>query len=122
MKKISVNKTFFITFIFFIFIFLIFNFSKSFAFKSVAYEKSYQKEIDEIDIKIEKLKKLKMGYESESVKHKNIAQGLQFQNKELQTAKRHWKLADENNKIALRIQEEIDALKIKKENILKENY
>jgi hypothetical protein len=122
MKKISVNKTFFITFVFFISIFLLFGFSKSFASKSVAYEKSYQKEIDEIDIKIEKLEKLKKRYESEAVKHKNIAQRLQFQNGELQTAKKHWKLAEENNKIAVRIQQEIDDLKIKKEKILKENY
>jgi hypothetical protein len=122
MKKMSVNKTFFITFVFFIAIFLIFNSSKGFAFKSVAYEKSYQNEINEIDNKIDKLENLKKGYEAEAIKHNNIAQRLQFQNGELQTAKKHWKIADENSRISLRIQKEIDALKIKKEKILKEHH
>ena len=60
------------------------------------------------------LEEKKKGYEAKAIKHANQGDRLQFVQGELQTAKRHWKLAKENRKIAEKIQKEIDALKLKK--------
>ncbi|NGX56958.1 MAG: hypothetical protein K1060chlam5_01212 [Candidatus Anoxychlamydiales bacterium] len=122
MKKVSIKKPFFITSIFFMSLLVVFTSTKSFvSSKMISYEYSWQKEIKNIDNKIEELEKLKRGYKSESIKHKNQAQRLQFQNGELQTAKKHWQLADENSRIVLRIEKKIDELKIQKKEIISKN-
>ncbi len=82
-------------------------------------KKSKGDSIKEIDEKINKLKELKKGYEAKAIRHVNQAQILQFTQGELQTAKRHWKLAEDNRKIAVRIQKEIDELQVKKKKLQK---
>jgi len=67
--------------------------------------------IEDIDNKINELQEMKRGYESKAIRHDNQAQRLQFIEGELQNAKRNWKIAEDNRKIAQRIQKEIDELK-----------
>ena len=70
--------------------------------------------IEDIDKKINELEEMKRGYESKAIKQANQAQRLQFIEGELQTAKRYWRAAEDNRKIATRIQKEIDELKIER--------
>lgn len=82
--------------------------------------KSYQYDsIEDIDKKINELQDMKRGYESKAIRQDNQAQRLQFIEGELQNAKRNWKLAEDNRKIALRIQKEIDELKVQRMQLQK---
>ncbi|NGX63035.1 MAG: hypothetical protein KR126chlam6_00441 [Candidatus Anoxychlamydiales bacterium] len=87
--------------------------------KGFSIEKSTATQIQEIDKKINILEEMKRGYEAKALKHANQAQVLQFIDGELQVAKRHWKLTDDNRQIAIRIQKEIDVLKVQKMQLLK---
>nr|NGX52671.1 hypothetical protein [Candidatus Anoxychlamydiales bacterium] len=49
----------------------------------------------------------------------NQAQRLQFIEGQLQEAKRYWRSAEDNRKIATRIQKEIDELKIERMKLQK---
>jgi len=80
---------------------------------------SWKQEVTEIDQQIEDLEELKRGYEAKALRLENQAERLQFKNSEYIVAKRYWELADENRQIAKRIQSEIDALKEKKQEIIK---
>ena len=87
--------------------------------KGFSIEKSTAVQIQEIDKQINILEEMKRGYEGKAIRHANQAQRLQFIEGELQVAKRHWKLSDDNRKIAIRIQKEIDVLKVQKMQLLK---
>ncbi|NGX33392.1 MAG: hypothetical protein K1060chlam4_01457 [Candidatus Anoxychlamydiales bacterium] len=73
--------------------------------------------IEDIDRKINELEEMKRGYESKAIKQVNQAQRLQFIEGQLQEAKRYWRAAEDNRKIATRIQKEIDELKIERMNL-----
>jgi len=75
--------------------------------------------VEDIDKKINELEVMKRGYEAKSIKQANQAQRLQFIQGELQTAKRYWKASEDNKKIAIRIQKEIDELKIERMKLQK---
>jgi hypothetical protein len=75
-------------------------------------------EIDQIDVQIQKLRGMKLGYEAKAIRQENQAQRLQFMNNELSTSKKLWRLADANRAAAQKIQEEIDKLHIKKAQLL----
>ncbi|HSW72746.1 MAG TPA: hypothetical protein VLG44_05010 [Chlamydiales bacterium] len=79
----------------------------------------HQEEIQEIECQIEKLQKIKKGYESKALYHENQAERLQFIQQEMQTAKKHWIMAEENREIAKKIQKDIDQLEEKKQELLK---
>jgi len=79
----------------------------------------HEEEIEEIECQIEKLKSMKKGYESKALYHENQAERLQFIQQEMQTAKKHWIMAEENREIAKKIQKDIDALEEKKQSLLK---
>ncbi|MFA6119240.1 MAG: hypothetical protein WCT85_07085 [Parachlamydiales bacterium] len=112
MKRIKISRVFIITMIFFISIFALFSSVSSFS-------KSGNDEINVINTKISELEEMKRGYESKAIKHSHEAERFQFMEGELQRAKQHWKLADENKKVALKIQKQIDELKIKKVELQK---
>lgn len=116
MKKIK-YKAIFGMLVFFIFIFTIFMVSKSFTYYASNVEK--QSEIILINQKIDELQEMKRGYEAKALNHANTAERLQFIDGELQTAKKHWKLADDNRRIVQQIQKQIDELKIQKIQIQK---
>jgi len=102
-----------------IYILLFLALSPLYSYKSFSIEKSTAAQIQEIDRKINNLEEMKRGYDSKAIRHSNQAQRLQFIEGELQVAKRHWKLAEDNRKIAIRIQKEIDLLKVQKMQLLK---
>lgn len=116
MKKTK-HKTIFAILGFFIFIFAVFMVSKSFTYYASSAET--QNKITLIDQKIEELQAMKRGYEAKALNHANQADRLQFIQGELQTAKRHWKIADDNRRIALQIQKQIDELKVQKMDLQK---
>lgn len=70
----------------------------------------------EIDKRIEELKEKKLGYEGKALQFSNQAERFQFMEGELQTAKKYWKLAELNKKIADELQKEIDQLEASKLN------
>lgn len=80
---------------------------------------AWEEEVQEIECQIEKLKKMKKGYESKALYHENQAERLQFIQQEMQTAKKHWIMAEENRDIAQKIQQDIDKLEEKKQGLLK---
>lgn len=116
MKKTK-YKAFFAILSFFIFIVAVFMVNKSFTYYAADSEK--QNEIMLMDQKIQELQEMKRGYVAKALNHANQAERLQFINGELQTAKKHWKLADENRRIAMQIQKQIDELKVQKYEIQK---
>ncbi|NGX35104.1 MAG: hypothetical protein K1060chlam1_01474 [Candidatus Anoxychlamydiales bacterium] len=82
--------------------------------------KSFQyNSIEEIDKKINELEEMKRGYEAKAIKQANQAQRLQFIEGELQAAKKNWRLAEDNRKIVVRLQKEIDELKIERMKLQK---
>ncbi|MBN2479644.1 MAG: hypothetical protein JXA94_05400 [Parachlamydiales bacterium] len=125
MKKSKViQKTFIITMSFFVFLFGILWTNKSFSSVSTVKQENlpaWKQEINELDSKIKNLEEMKRGYISSAIKHENQAQRLQFINGQQQYAKRHWQQADENRRIAERIQKEIDDLKIQRQVIIKKH-
>ncbi len=113
------NRAFFLTMGMFVLVFGIFGISKTFSNNTKSQANIYQsQEIKDIDSKITELEEMKRGYEARAIKHKNQAQRLQFVNGELQTAKRHWQLAEENTRIATRIQHQIDDLKVQRQDLI----
>lgn len=103
MRRVNINKAFLIVMGFFVFIFAVFSLSKT------AY--SYNSEIDSINKKITELEEMKKGYAAKVIKHANTAERLQFEEGQLQIAKKHWKLSEEYNKVVEKIQTQIDELK-----------
>ena len=81
-------------------------------------EKDWRVELVEIDNQVYQLERMKRGYEGQALRQENQAQRLQFINEELQTAKVYWKLAEESRQTAQKIQEEIDRLEARKNEIL----
>ncbi len=90
-------------------------FSCSFVFAKAA---SWKQEVMQIDQQIKDLEELKRGYEAKALRLENQAERLQFKNSEYIIAKRYWELADENRQIAKRIQNDIDTLKEKKQELI----
>lgn len=115
MKRIRVSKAFLITMLFFFFIFGLFSITQVYSSDSI------KNEIIQIDNKINELTLMKRGYESKAIKHASEGNRLQFIEGELQRAKQHWKLAEENTKIAAKIQEQINELETKKNELLNQN-
>lgn len=76
-------------------------------------------EIQKIDAEIEQLENMKRGYEGRALRHENQAEYLQFDQQALLETRRHLQLADENRNKAALVQEHIDRLKAKKEQLQK---
>jgi len=89
--------------------------------QDMSYESNKKKynSVEDIDKKINELEEMKRGYEAKALKNANQAQRLQFMPGELQTAKRYWKLAEDNKRIAIKIQKQIDELKVEKMKLQK---
>jgi hypothetical protein len=77
-----------------------------------------ERQIQEIDGKIDELRKMKRGYEAKALQHESMGQRLQFVEKELLTAKKHWQLADKNRQIARKIEYDIEAYEQKKQELV----
>jgi hypothetical protein len=90
-------------------------------FVSASADSKWKEEVDAIDRQIEDLKELQRGYEGRALSHENQAELLQFKQGELPNARRQWMLADENRVIAEKIQQDIDDLEKKKQQILEKH-
>ncbi|MBI3508321.1 MAG: hypothetical protein HY069_01610 [Chlamydiia bacterium] len=77
-----------------------------------------QKEVEQIDQQIEQLQDKKRGYEARALRHEDYIQRLQFDDRAYLEMRRHGQLADENRARAAQMQEEIDRLQAKKQQIL----
>ncbi len=99
------RQIFFLTFFFFLFLW-------GFANESSA-------EVQKIDVQIQQLEDMKRGYDARALKHENYAEYLQFDQKAVLETRRHIQLADENRNKAALVQEQIERLKARKEQLQK---
>lgn len=76
-------------------------------------------EVQSIDAQIEQLEAMKRGFEARALKHDDMAEYMQFDQQLVLETRRHLQIADENRAKAARVQEEIDRLKAKKEQLKK---
>ncbi len=118
MKRRHMNKAFWMTMAFFLMFLGFFSVNKNFHLSAQTQVESWKQEIINIDKQIEDLEKMKMGYEAKAIQHANEADRLQFIEGELETAKKHWQIAEANRDVAKKIQSQIDELKAKKQAIL----
>lgn len=84
-----------------------------------AYSSDSSAEIQKIDGQIEQLENMKRGYEGRALRHENQAEYLQFEQQAYLETRRHLQLAEENRNKASLVQEQIDRLKAKKEQLQK---
>ncbi len=102
------KKPFFLTFSFFI---LLWGFT--------GYSSAPSPEVQKIDAEISELENMKRGYEAKALRHENYAEYLQFEQQAVLETRRHLQLAEENRNKAALVQEQIDRLKAKKEQMKK---
>jgi hypothetical protein len=88
-------------------------------FTSTGYTANHSSEIQKIDSQIQQLEEMKRGYEGRALKHENMAEYLQFDQQAVLETRRHLQLADENRNKAELVQEQIDRLNAKKQQLLK---
>lgn len=81
----------------------------------------WQIDIKQIDKQIEELEDLKEKYESSMQRNMNNAMRWQFQKENYLDARRAWEQAAQEKQKIREIQDQIDDLKSRKEQILKEN-
>lgn len=77
-------------------------------------------QIHQIDLQIQELEQMKLGYESRAIRHDNQAERLQFENQAYLEARRHIQLANENRAKAAAVQKEIDRLKTQRQQLLQQ--
>lgn len=80
---------------------------------------SAKEKIAEINKEIEYLEEVKRGFESKAAQYENMAQELQFQNNNLQDAKRYWRMADANKEAAKEVEKKIEAKKKERDKLTK---
>ena len=75
-------------------------------------------QIQQIDSQLEELREMKRGFEARALRHENQAEYLQFEQEAFLETRRHLQLADENRAKAAKVQQEIDRLQAKKDQLL----
>src|SRR3990167_5401697 len=85
----------------------------------VAFTNESSKQIEKIDNQIQELQEMKRGFESRALRHDNQAERLKFEDQAVLETRRHLELADENRAKAAAVQEEIDRLEAKKQQLLR---
>jgi hypothetical protein len=76
-------------------------------------------QLKQIDEDIQHLSNLKAKYLGKAARFQDLGDRLQFHDDYIVESRRYWNLADCATEIADKIQQEIDILKIQKENLLK---
>jgi hypothetical protein len=76
--------------------------------------------IESVEKKIKELEEMKRGYESRALKHDSQGDRLQFAQGQLNVAKKHWDLAEQNRAVAKKLQQDIDAYNLKRNKLLEE--
>lgn len=77
-------------------------------------------QVQEIDEQITQLNDMKRGYDGRALRHEDLGQNLQFEQRNYLEARRHFELAEENREKARETQKQIDFLKMKRERLLKD--
>ncbi len=113
-SRVRVEKAFLLTFAFFLLIFLLIR------FLSMPLSGSYDKKVLKIDEKIERLHALKSEYEVRAVRHENKVKKYIKLN-ESHKIKNRKNLAEENKKIAKKIDQDICKLEKSKNKIIKKH-
>ncbi len=85
---------------------------------STSEKTSITAQIEEIDQTLEELQEMKRGFEGRALRHENQAERLQFIDRDMLEARRHWQLADENRAKAQAVQDQIDTFTKQKEQLL----
>ena len=70
--------------------------------------------VQQIDQQIEQLQDMKRGFEARALRHENMAEWLQFDDKAYLEMRRHIQIAEENKQKAAAVQREIDRLETEK--------
>ena len=83
-----------------------------------AYKVTKPSELHQVDRQIFHLRAQKRGYEARALRHEALANRLQFQSSQLLKARQHWAIAEKNRAIAKKIQQEIDRLEKRKQQLL----
>jgi hypothetical protein len=104
------RRLFFLTFSFFLILW---------GFTATGYTANNGAEIQKIDSQIQQLEEMKRGYVGRALKHENMAEYLQFDQQAVLETRRHLQLADENRNKASLVQEQIDRLNAKKQQLQK---
>ena len=78
-----------------------------------------QAEVQKIDTEIQELQDMKLGYEARALRHENMAEYMQFEQKFVLETRRHIQLAEENRYKADLIQKQIDQLQEKRDRLTK---
>jgi hypothetical protein len=78
-----------------------------------------QKSLDQIEKDLQELKDMKLGYEARAIRAEDQADRLQFEDNFVLETRRYYKIAEANRENAARVQEEIDRLEIRKDELLK---
>lgn len=104
----GLKRFFFMTFSFFL---ILWGFS--------GYTASNSVEIQKIEGEIKQLEEMKRGYESKALKHDDMATYMQFDSKAVLETRRHLQMAEENRNKAALVQQQIDRLNAKKQQLQK---
>jgi hypothetical protein len=76
-------------------------------------------EIQKIDAEIKELEDMKRGFEARALTHENFAEYLQFEQQAVLETRKHIQIAQENRNKAAMVQERINRLNEKKQQLLK---
>lgn len=106
----ALRKTFFMTLFLFFFVWG--------ASSLMALSSKNAEEIARIDSQIEELQRMKRGFESRALRHDSQAEYLQFDDQAYLETRRHWQLAEENRIKAAKVQEEIDKLQVRRQQLV----
>lgn len=74
---------------------------------------------EQINQQIEQLQDMKRGFEARALRHENMAEWLQFDDKAYLETRRHIQIAEENKQKAAAVQREIDRLQKEKQALTK---
>lgn len=113
-SRVRIEKAFLLTFAFFLLIFLLIR------FLSIPLSGSYDKKVLKIEEKMERLQALKKEYEWRAVKHENKVKKYVQYNKPHKIKNRK-NLAEENKKIAIKIDKDICKLEKTKNKLIKKH-
>lgn len=78
---------------------------------------SNQPTVEQIDQQIKELQEMKRGFEARALRHEDLADQLQFDDKTYLETRRHNQLAAENRAKAAAVQKEIDRLEAERASV-----
>lgn len=74
-------------------------------------------QVADIDLELKELEDMKRGFEARALRHENYAEYMQFEQQMVLETRRHLQIAQENRDKAAKVQERIDLLKKKRQQL-----